>query len=1489
MSEFGFGFRSLLGKNPKTPRVLILDPEHQETPLWLTQGGWTPKESKKEPREWTPTPKKMATQTITQSRLTDIPEHTLDEALQQKGEPSTPAKGKDPKTNNPDEASGNPDTEPDPGDNHGIHLGDGPPDNGSPGGGPPSDGIPEPLWQPARRITENQHKNIPKLKHKLAKASDFAGWTKALKMCLYEYDLHPDYDYSYWDLIQGEFTRYRPAMFNYGISERLWNKATNFTMLVIRNNCEEGPHQLIRLCDTAAEAYNKLKTQYENKLVADLGVVLSGITKMEYKDSIPIETYINSFEEKWENMVVTAGGTLKESHREFGNLLLGLGRNEMAKQEFLLSTFPTHIMKYGQLVQNLRTREDYTYADMIANIKQYAPQLIWKKNEDRQKGEAKSGSKENPVILRTGQQLTDRFGKPLDMNKSCGYCQNVKKWRGIGHTEQECKTKQREKEVKNSQVKGVETLDLDDHQEGGVAVGRLFVRMLKIAGQTASQISRKGWYEYDTGAQTHTTNEKKRLINPKTYTNGVQGHDGHITQAELIGDICLPHNGNQIILRNVLYSPHFSNLISGLRSAKRVSILERAEGKATLKIEDKTVYQMEVDSNGLWVKPDDLNVTILKVTSNKLQELHERYGHLSFPALKKLPETRDVPPEEFAKAECIPCIKGKSTKPAAKPSDLSTRTQEILERIHCDLLGPMSTEWLGKKYVLTIIDDFSRYCIAIPIRAKSDTTEVLKQAIKEIQLATGRKAKTIQADWGGEFKNGALNAWCKTKGIIQKETIAYHSETNAIIERLNRTLQDIARTAMIGAELKGLWGDAIKWAAYTKNRIPHENLTGMTPAQVFLLKEVPTRSNLRPFGQRVMVHIYKDQREGRWAPRAQEARIIGYTETHGVYQVITPSGKRLISKDPRPIRESPEITPEPKAIPEKLAPTPKNQLIPNIPIKHPSEGIPKPRRSIRSGRDTRPFNQREKEGLYGTPQISKLRLIVNRVGHDDDHPTEEQANLSPNVKEWEEAREKERQKLRKYGVYSLVPNIPKGHQPVDTKWVYDVKKDKDGNLLRRRARKVGRGFTQEYGKTYEDTHSQMARSETWRILLALAVQQNWHVRQWDVVAAYLNAPLTHEVYVKDGEECWRLHKALYGLKQAGHEWYNTLKSIMTKSGLVQSIGDPGVFLKKGSIIIATHVDDMAAFSLNKETITTTESAIEQHVELEKLGQPTKLLGMELTWGPNNNEWVKLTQTNAIGNLAKEFGITTIIPTKSLPLNANDYAETQEETNPELQKKYQSLVGSLLYIARHTRPEISLHINLLGRRTSKPTQLHFQTAIRILRYLFSSSTDGICLRRGNQEAIGEENTNIQGYADASYGGEKSLSQSGSLIKLNTQVVSWTSRRQETTAQSITEAEYIACCETAKDLRWIQQLLIELGVTPTVELYTDNEAAIKLTKTQTFHRRTRHVEHKWHFIREMVDRKLIIVKGIKGKENPADPLTKLLPMTVLRSWMKENSNG
>ena len=597
--------------------------------------------------------------------------------------------------------------------------------------------------------------------------------------------------------------------------------------------------------------------------------------------------------------------------------------------------------------------------------------------------------------------------------------------------------------------------------------------------------------------------------------------------------------------------------------------------------------------------------------------------------------------------------------------------------------------------------------------------------------------------------------------------------------------------------------------------------------------------------------------------------------------------------------KEPETPEKPKTKkPEPI--TPSNQLlqevqeVPGAPVKPPS--IFEPRRSQRSGRDLRPIDPKTHERIdtketqsyeEKEPWYSHFMPRVNRIGHDEDHPTEQQVNSSPYAKEWAQARETERAKLRQYGVYEVIPKIPKGHRLVDTKWVYDTKRDQDGNLLRRRARKVGRGFTQEKGVNYGETFSQMSRSETWRILLTLTIQNKLAIRQWDVKAAYLQAPLSHEVYAQDinedGEiEYWKLCKALYGLKQAGHEWYNTMRTIMTKTvGLTQSIGDPGCFYRPNGLILSTHVDDMVAIAPTEAELDDFEKKVETHVELDKLGIPKKLLGMELTWEEKGT--VKLTQRTAIGNLAKEFEIAlTEVPSKSLPLNPEIFKEPTNEEDLAPLDKYQSLVGSLLYIARHTRPEISIHVNLLGRRTSKASNNNMRAALQVLRYLMSTQTDGLTILK---EVTTDEPINIQGFALASYGGEQSRSQSGSLILLYRNPITWSSRRQDTVAMSITEAEYIACSETAKDIRWLQQLLEEVTQqhVPAV-MHVDNEAAIKLTKTQTFHRRSRHIEHRHHFIREMVDRNLIMMKGIAGKENPADPLTKLLPMSQLTEWTK-----
>ena len=363
----------------------------------------------------------------------------------------------------------------------------------------------------------------------------------------------------------------------------------------------------------------------------------------------------------------------------------------------------------------------------------------------------------------------------------------------------------------------------------------------------------------------------------------------------------MKHNGRDIILKNVLCHPTFYNLISGQR-IKGIE-LRNLEGLKGL-TNNEILYSVDQDAQGtMWIKPED-KPTDTYVPGNKvsLMDLHERYGHIFFDTLKSLLEGQKYHGKTAPKCEAR--IAGKSTKPPVRKAEKTTRiwSEQPLERLHADLIGPFSKQWLGKKYILTVIDDHTRYCAAIPITAKSDTKTALTGWIKMIEIQCSLYTVVqLQADWGGEFRNTKLATWCKKKGIQRKETVSWHSETNAIIERLNRTLQDMARTAMIGYGVK-LWGDAIQLAAYTKNQLPHKTLPkNQSPIEILLDKPV-SRTNLRPFSQKVMIHLYKEERNNdRMAPRAMEARIIGYTATYGVYQVLTTTGKRKVAKDTRPV------------------------------------------------------------------------------------------------------------------------------------------------------------------------------------------------------------------------------------------------------------------------------------------------------------------------------------------------------------------------------------------------------------------------------------------------------------------------------------------------------------------------------------------------------------------------------------------------------------
>jgi len=244
--------------------------------------------------------------------------------------------------------------------------------------------------------------------------------------------------------------------------------------------------------------------------------------------------------------------------------------------------------------------------------------------------------------------------------------------------------------------------------------------------------------------------------------------------------------------------------------------------------------------------------------------LHERYGHISYDTLRTLPEFLKNKKE---KIRCEACEKGKATKPPSPKQPPQSRATKLLERIHVDLIGPIDTPTPGKqnKYLMMMVEDHSRYMVTHAIPTKGNAEDAFIVIINKLEKAVSSAHERpihlsqIQADWGGEFRNSKLITELNQRGITLKETGTKHSETDAIVERANRTILEMSRTGLIVAGLpKGLWDKASDSAAYTKNRLTHKALKGKTPIEILLANDpVNERKKLRSFGQKVTCYDYE--------------------------------------------------------------------------------------------------------------------------------------------------------------------------------------------------------------------------------------------------------------------------------------------------------------------------------------------------------------------------------------------------------------------------------------------------------------------------------------------------------------------------------------------------------------------------------------------------------------------------------------------------------
>jgi hypothetical protein len=477
---------------------------------------------------------------------------------------------------------------------------------------------------------------------------------------------------------------------------------------------------------------------------------------------------------------------------------------------------------------------------------------------------------------------------------------------------------------------------------------------------------------------------------------------------------------------------------------------------------------------------------------------------------------------------------------------------------------------------------------------------------------------------------------------------------------------------------------------------------------------------------------------------------------------------------------------------------------------------------------------------------------------------------------WINAMQEELLQFTKNRVWNLVPR-PSHVNVIGTKWIFKNKTDENGVIMRNKARLVAQGYTQVEGIDFDETFAPVARIESIRLLLAIACCLRIKLYQMDVKGAFLNGLIDKEVYVeqpkgftdpKHPDHVYKLEKALYGLKQAPRAWYERLTDFLLGLGFNRGDGDRTLFVlrKSSDICIAQiYVDDIVFGSTNKSTLDKFVESMTGTFEMSMIGELNYFLGLQVKQLENG---IFLNQEKYARNLVKRFELQESKPCKT-PMSSSVKITkdgTGSNVDPTL---YRSMIGSLLYLSA-SRPDIMFSVCVCARYQADPKQSHLIAVKRILRYISGTSPLGIWYSY-------DTNTNLVGFSDSDWAGDVDdrKSTSGGCFYLGNNLVSWYSKKQNCVSLSTAESEYVAAGSCVTQLVWLKHMLSDYGLdSDTLLMFCDNLSAISISRNPVQHSRTKHIDIRHHFLRDMVEDKIINIEHIETTNQLADMFTKPL---------------
>lgn len=852
--------------------------------------------------------------------------------------------------------------------------------------------------------------------------------------------------------------------------------------------------------------------------------------------------------------------------------------------------------------------------------------------------------------------------------------------------------------------------------------------------------------------------------------------------------------------------------------------------------------------------------------------LHKRLAHINHATIKRMDHEQLVTGADLSSVKvgvCDPCVKGKMIRKIFKSRDYIKSTRP-LELVHSDVCGPMENVSLGgSRYFVSFIDDFSRYTHVYFIDKKSDVFSVFRDFEASVSNQTGQTIATLRTDGGGEYISAEFEQYLQLQGIHHELSVRYSPQQNGVAERYNRTICELARALIIDADLpKSFWAEAISTAVYVRNRAPtnaHKEVT--TPYQKWYHCR-PDISNLRVFGSLAYTHI-PDQLRQKLDDKAEVMMMVGYSLRSKAYRLYNPATGQIVIRRDVVFDE------------DKL-------------------GVPNTKRS-QCEDDSQTLSidipDASSDQLMTTRRSERSKYPVVRYGIDDyvshvaclardviEPQSMSEARNSPQSKQWQKAAEEEYNALMENQTWTLT-QLPPGRKYIGSKWVFKAKCKADGSVDRFKARLVAQGYSQQPGVDYDETFSPVVQRSSLRTLLSYGLNRGMIVHQMDVVTAFLNGVLNEEIYMKqpngfvspgNEELVCKLNRSLYGLKQSSRCWNLALDDYLKSLGFSPSQADQCVYVRdvrEVKVILAVYVDDIIILSDTEQSMQDIKQSLNQKFKMKDLGQLQFCLGINAEF---TGTTLKLHQKHYLQQILEKYGMSNC-NIAATPL-ATDVALVRDDgSKPVDSTLYQSIIGSLLYASTATRPDIAHSVGVLSKFNASPTETHLTAAKRILRYLKGTLNYGIIFSKSSDSPVG--------YSDANWAenDENRHSISGNVFMSSCGPISWLSKRQSTIALSSTEAEYISAFDATREAAWLRQLLLDVTghEISSIKLYIDNQSAISIANNTNVSKRSKHMDVKYHYIRQEVQNQHITTEYCPTDSMIADIFTKPLSRDRFRT--------